>query len=73
MPLFKIWKNVSDAVQACYYLIDILKTSLAGRDQKNKNTEERTVNVELEFVFAYAKIIKRIRSLADDYGHITQV
>jgi hypothetical protein len=72
-PLFKKWKHVNDAVKACYYMIDILKTSLASNVSKEKKEEDRVANVELEFVFAYAKILKRIRSLADDYGHITQV
>lgn len=72
-PLFRKWKHMGDAMQCCYYLIDVLKDSLVKREQKDKKEEERTVNVELEFVFAYAKIIKQIRSLADDYGHITQV
>lgn len=71
-PLFRKWKHVGDAVQACYYMVDVLKSSLAT-DQKNKKEEDRVANVELEFVFAYAKILKRIRSLADDYGHITQI
>jgi ATP-dependent helicase/nuclease subunit B len=72
-PLFVKWKHVGDSLKCCYHLIDELKLSLAGREEKNKTESERKANVELEFVFAYAKIIKRIRSLADDYGHITQV
>lgn len=80
-PLFVRWKSSGDALKCCYYLIDLLKQGLVSKDQKKKDKDKdkdkedkkHVPNVELEFVFAYAKIIKRIRSLADDYGHITLV
>lgn len=65
-PLFTRWNNVNDALEGCYALINALKKALVKQNDKMPN-------LELEFVYTYAKILKRIRTLMEDYGHITKI
>jgi ATP-dependent helicase/nuclease subunit B len=71
-PLFNKWRNVNDALKCCYALIEALKNALVRRDKKGERND-KAPNLELEFVYTYAKILRRVRTLVDDYGHITQI
>lgn len=59
-PLFLPWNNITDALISFSYLIDFLKTdSLSELDS--------------EFIFSISKIVKRITSLANQYGYISDI
>lgn len=63
-PLFNYWQTPADALVCAHYLIDILKNAIvAQQKEENKNT----ANLELEYLFAFTKIIKRIEALINDY------
>ncbi len=63
-PVFNYWNEPADAIACVNYLIDTLKNSIIaqqGKDAANK------ANLELEYLFAFTKIIKRIQALQFDY------
>lgn len=63
-PLFDYWKNPVDAIQCVNYIIESLKDSIVeGQESENENR----VSLELEYLFAYTKIFKRIEALRIDY------
>ncbi len=63
-PMFKHWQTPGDAIACVLYLIDTLKNAIitqGAESHKNK------ANLELEYLFAFTKIINRIQSLMIDY------
>ncbi|MES2592265.1 MAG: PD-(D/E)XK nuclease family protein [Bacteroidota bacterium] len=63
-PVFRYWKTPADAIACVYYVIDTLKDSIIA--QQNK-AAKNTTSLELEYLFAFTKIIKRIEALMLDY------
>ncbi len=63
-PVFDYWQTPSDAIACISYLIETLKNSIIA--QQAKNGANKT-NLELEYLFAYTKILKRIQALQLDY------
>ena len=67
-PIFEFWKTPEDAIACMHYLIDALKQGII------ENLESDTkVNLELEYLFAFTKIIKRIQTLMASYHSIQDV
>ncbi len=64
LPVFKHWQQPDDALACVHYLIDTLKNTIVA--QQNKQGENKA-NLELEYLFAFTKIIKRIHTLMMDY------
>jgi len=65
-PLFKHWSTPADGLTCVHYLIDALKNAIVARQkEESKNAN----NLELEYLFAFTKIIKRIEALMKDYPH----
>jgi ATP-dependent helicase/nuclease subunit B len=62
-PLFENWKTPEDAIACIYYLIDTLKDAIIQQNATSKNLTD----LELEYLFAFTKIIKRIQALMNDY------
>lgn len=63
-PVFKHWKSSDDAVACVIYLIDILKNGIIV--QQGAKAENKA-SLELEYLFAFTKIFKRIQVLMTDY------
>ncbi len=71
MPLFRHWKTPADGISCICYLIDTLKNSIIAQQ---KGETKNNTNLELEYLFAFTKIIKRIQALMLDYpDSITEV
>jgi RecB family exonuclease len=67
-PVFEFWKTPEDAIACLHYLIDVLKQGII------ENLEaDNKVNLELEYLFAFTKIIKRIQTLMASYHSIQDV
>ncbi len=67
-PIFEYWKTPADALSCIHYLIDALKQGIIENlDAENK------VNLELEYLFAFTKIIKRVQTLMNEYHSIQDV
>lgn len=63
-PLFKHWANPYDAISCMQYVIEVLKNGIVLQQE---NEEESKASLELEYLFAFTKIIKRIQVLMDTY------
>jgi ATP-dependent helicase/nuclease subunit B len=67
-PIFEYWKAPTDALNCMHYLIDAMKQGIIENlDAENK------VNLELEYLFAFTKIIKRVQTLMNRYQSIQDV
>lgn len=67
-PLFDPWKQPADAISCIHYLIDVLKQGIIENME-----EENKVNLELEYLFAFTKIIKQVQTLMESYHSIQDV
>lgn len=63
-PLFKHWQTPADAIACVNYLIDTLKNAIVAQQG---NSSKNNTSLELEYLFAFTKIIKRIQVLMLDY------
>lgn len=63
-PLFKHWQTPADAIACVHYLIDTLKNAIVAQQG---NSSKNNASLELEYLFAFTKIIKRIQALMIDY------
>lgn len=69
-PLFRHWQTPADAISCITYLIDTLKNGIVTQHE----IAENKANLELEYLFAFTKIIKRVQVLMQDYpGSIADV
>jgi len=57
-PLFLNWKTSADAISCIYYLIEELKNNIISKQHLETNN---ATSLELEYLFAFTKIIKRMR------------
>lgn len=77
MPLlnliFNKWSAVGSIFDCLYSLIDSLKEQSVEQWNKKYNSETTRTNLELEYLFAYSKIIKRIKSLSESYSAIADI
>lgn len=64
MPIFRYWQEPEQAISCATYLIETLKNAII--DQQDKDRANKA-NLELEYLFAFTKIIKRIQALRLDY------
>jgi ATP-dependent helicase/nuclease subunit B len=62
-PLFKRWESAADAVECVKYLIEILKDGIIAQQDATENK----ASLELEYLFAFTKITKRIQVLMEEY------
>lgn len=63
-PLFLHWKTPADTIICIYYLIEELKKSIISQQHLETNN---ATSLELEYLFAFTKIVKRIEALMKDY------
>jgi hypothetical protein len=63
-PLFLHWRSASDALNCVQYVIELLKDGIIAQ-QSGK--EENKSSLELEYLFSFTKIVKRIQVLMTDY------
>ncbi len=62
--LFKHWEKPSDSIDCIHYLIELLKNGIVV--QQDKKDENKSI-LELEYLFAFTKIVKRIQVLMEYY------
>lgn len=62
--IFRQWQNPVDALECVSFLIETLKNGIILQQDKNA---ENKASLELEYLFAFTKIIKRIRVLMENY------
>ncbi|MBL0330166.1 MAG: PD-(D/E)XK nuclease family protein [Bacteroidetes bacterium] len=62
--LFKHWETPADAIACVHYTIEILKDGIV---LQQGDVEENKASLELEYLFAFTKIIKRIQVLMEQY------
>ena len=67
-PVFDPWKIPLDAIACIHYLIDVLKQGII----ENLESENK-VNLELEYLFAFTKIIKQVQTLMGTYHSINDI
>ncbi len=65
LPLFTHWNAPADALHCVTLLIELLKNSII---QQRELKSENKASLELEYLFAFTKIIKRIQDLTKDYN-----
>ncbi len=65
-PVFNHWASAADAIGCITYLIDLLKDGIIAQQDV---TLENKASLELEYLFAFTKIVKRIQVLMEDYPH----
>lgn len=58
------WKKPEDGIACIHYLIETLKNGIILQNEK---TAENKSSLELEYLFAFTKIIKRIQVLMENY------
>lgn len=63
-PLFIHWNSAMDALSCVQYVIEMLKNGIIA--QQDTNAENKS-SLELEYLFSYTKIVKRIQVLMSDY------
>ncbi len=63
-PIFTHWQTPADAIACMHYLIDTLKNAIVTQ---RSDADKNKTNLELEYLFAFTKIIKRIQALMLDY------
>jgi ATP-dependent helicase/nuclease subunit B len=63
LPVFNHWRTPADGLNCVHYLIDTLKNGIVLQQE---NTDNK-VSLELEYLFAFTKIIKRIQVLMESY------
>lgn len=63
-PLFHRWESAADAISCIQYLIEILKNGIVSQQEA---ATENKASLELEYLFAFTKIVKRIQVLMADY------
>jgi len=63
-PIFKHWQTPTDAIRCVLYLIETLKNAIVAQQSNASKNKE---SLELEYLFAFTKIIKRIQALMLDY------
>jgi RecB family exonuclease len=66
--IFEYWRTPLDAITCMHQLIDLMKEGIIQNlDAENK------VNLELEYLFAFTKIIKQVQTLMQVYHSIQDV
>ncbi|MCK9616840.1 MAG: PD-(D/E)XK nuclease family protein [Lentimicrobiaceae bacterium] len=67
LPVFDPWNdNAGTALLNLQKIIDNLRVAL-----KNSQSEDKAVSIENEFLFAFAKLIKRLKTLLENYGTLS--
>lgn len=70
-PLFLHWKTADDSLACVQYVIELLKNGIVAQQDTNA---ENKASLELEYLFAFTKIVKRMQVLMSDYpGSVTDV
>jgi CRISPR/Cas system-associated exonuclease Cas4 (RecB family) len=64
-PLFNHWQTPVDAITCIHYLIEELKSNIISQQHLEA---KNTISLELEYLFAFTKIIKRMEALMKDYS-----
>lgn len=64
-PIFAYWQQPDDAFACLSYLIEGLKNNIIARQQHYGDANK--TDLELEYLFAFSKILKRLQALKNDY------
>lgn len=64
LPIFSHWNTTTDALNCVTHLIELLKNAIINQREKKA---ENKASLELEYLFAFTKIVKRIQDLTKDY------
>lgn len=70
-PLFHTWKSSTQAFDSIEHLVTLLRKLFSGRNEDGG--PRRKANVELEFLFQFDKIVRRLRTLAEQYPHLREL
>ena len=62
--LFNHWQTPVDAITCIYFLIDQLKSNIISQQHLEA---KNSTSLELEYLFAFTKILKRMEALMKDY------
>ena len=66
-PLFRTWETARNAFDSLYHLTAVLRKLFGGKGGSGK------ANVELEFLFQFDKIVRRLRTLSEQYPHLREL
>lgn len=62
--IFKQWEKPTDGINCIHYIIETLKNGIVLQQDKD---DENKASLELEYLFAFTKIVKRIQVLMEQY------
>ena len=62
--IFKQWEKPLDGINCVHYIIETLKNGIVLQQDKD---DENKASLELEYLFAFTKIVKRIQVLMEQY------
>jgi len=65
MLFFKLWESPQSAIDCVALVIEHLKNGIVEKQQKN--TDNKT-SLELEYLFAFVKIVNKIKTLSFEYA-----
>jgi RecB family exonuclease len=63
--IFSHWSGTNDALECIHYIIDVLKEGIILQQEQNASGNKESL--ELEYLFAFTKIIKRMQVLMESY------
>lgn len=79
-PLFRLWADTNEAFDALAYAVQLFRYLFSGpgetpaaEPENDMKRGKRRANVELEFLFQYGKIIKRLRTLNQRFGFVREL
>ena len=72
-PVFKTWHKPGDALQCFNNILNVLKDTFIQNKNTNEDNEIFHEKIELEYIFNYSLIIKRINTLLDDYDIVNSI
>ena len=70
---FTKWITVDAIFDCLYSLVDNFRLKLNASWKQKQNPDPTSANLELEYLFAYSKIVKRIKSLTETYSAVTTI
>ena len=62
--IFKQWEKPSNAIDCIHYIIETIKNGIVLQQDKNNDNK---ASLELEYLFAFTKIVKRTQVLMEQY------
>ena len=69
--LFNQWDNPSEILKKLVELITIIRDAFLNNE--NEDSEKKSTEIELEYLYAVSKIIKRVKSLICEYEGVENI